>query len=466
MLVTSTGHAVERLCARGQAFEPGREFLQTRQIEVTIEGPTPRELLAPIVKRAIQETLWQGVTTVFVETFDDAICGAQPVVQLTLRLTAADLAAILADSERGTAEQSPALRATAQRATSNPPPPLERPAGTPEGAKRYDWLRVYFATTRQATGVTASSEAFGSTVDDRLSFGVVNVSIPSDHRYANLESPSLIRLEWDSRPDRHVMIAPTFSTLGAQAWKRELASEAVTFGKPGVLLFVHGYNSSFANAAQRAAQLAYDISFPGPTVVFSWPSDAELLSYVKDEEAARTSWRQLADVLDTLSTLGTGVPVYVVAHSMGTRVLVESLGYLFRQRPDADVAFRQIVLAAPDIGYRDFRDRWISDLRGTAPRFTMYASSHDIPVQVSAWLHGQQRLGNGGHGIAVLPNLDSIDASDVTREWFGLSHSYFGDTNTVMSDLFLLIHGGASPERRPRLEATQGANGQYYKFRP
>jgi esterase/lipase superfamily enzyme len=37
------------------------------------------------------------------------------------------------------------------------------------------------------------------------------------------------------------------------------------------LIFVHGYNMSFDNAARRAAQIAYDINFDGATFLFSWP---------------------------------------------------------------------------------------------------------------------------------------------------------------------------------------------------
>ncbi|WP_345944714.1 alpha/beta hydrolase [Variovorax sp. dw_954] len=126
----------------------------------------------------------------------------------------------------------------------------------------------------------------------------------------------------------------------------------------------------------------------------------------------------------------------------------------------------QIVLASPDVGEEEFRQRWIYELKSTtAPRYTLYASRQDLPVALSSWLHGERRLGAGGKDISVMPPMDSVDASGITKEWFGLSHSYFGDNSTVMNDLFVLIHHNAAPSKRPRLRRVQGSQGDYWEFR-
>lgn len=457
----------QRLCIRGKSFEPGREFLQTRQLLLHIDGPAAGDLLAMLAARAVREKIWPDLKPdqIYTAPFDDALCGNEPVAELRLRYKPDDLVAIEVERSRGPGEQ-PRLTAVARAAAGQPAPPKRPPPGTAADARRHDWLRVYFATTRQPTGATRADKAFGGQRSDNVHFGAVDVSIPSDHRYANLESPSLLRLEWDADPKRHVLLAPSVETLPAATWKAELARRAGAFDKGGVLLFVHGYNNTFAEAAQRAGQFAYDLAFPGPTVLFSWPSNGEFVAYTRDEERARTAWRQMADVLDQLSRLGPGVPVYVVAHSMGNRVLTQGLAELLRRRPGADRAFRQVVLASPDIGEEEFRQRWIYELNSAnPPRFTLYASQQDIPVAVSAWLHGEKRLGAGGPDITVLPPLDSIDASAITKEWFGLGHSYFGDNETVMSDLFLLIHRGLPPGQRPRLTKVKGSNGEYWEFK-
>lgn len=455
------------LCIQGKSFEAKREFLQTRQLKFRADGPPLGDLLLPMARRAVREKLWPELKPdeVQVSNFDAQLCGTEPTAELTVNFTQEELIFIKDELTRGPGEQT-RLSAVTKRSAVKTAPPKSAPAGTAAGARRHDWVRLHFVTTRQPTGTKTASDAFGKGRSDALTFGTVNISIPADHRWAKLESPSVMRLEWDADPKRHVKLAEEFQVLPEAAMKNELAQRAGAFDKPGVLLFVHGFNNSFAQAAQRAAQLAYDLAFPGPTVLFSWPSDGELFSYARDAQEALTAWRQMAEVLDHLTRLGPGVPVYVVAHSMGNRIVTQGLAELLRRRPGADRALRQVVLASPDVGEEEFRQRWIYELKSaSAPRYTLYASKQDLPVAVSAWLHGEPRLGSGGAGIAVLPGLDSIDASAITKEWFGLSHSYFGDNETVMSDLFLVIHQGLEPGKRPRLTRAKGSRGDYWEFR-
>jgi len=72
--------------------------------------------------------------------------------------------------------------------------------------------------------------------------------------------------------------------------------------KPGVLLFVHGYNVSFEDAARRTGQLAYDLGFEGPTVFFSWPSRGSVTAYTRRADRA-VGHPDLKSVLSDLAVL-------------------------------------------------------------------------------------------------------------------------------------------------------------------
>ena len=457
-----------RLCIRGESFEAGKEFLQTRQLKLTLNGPPAGEMLLSIASRAVREKIWPSLSSaqVVAQQFDDAVCGTEPVAEATISYGADDLAEIRNERGRGP-NDSPRTTAVVEKTQVRPAPAKQAPTGTTVGARRHEWLRLYFATTRNATGQSAPSKAFGSDRVDEVRLGSVEVSIPSDHRWANLESPSIKRLEWDIDPDRHVALGPEYRPMQAAQWKADLARAAGSLNAPGVLLFIHGYNNSFEAAAQRAAQLAYDLAFAGPTVLFSWPSDDTLKNYLRDEQQARNAYRQMAKVLDDLTQLtGRNRSVVVIAHSMGNRVFTEGLAELLRQRPGAESAFRRIVMASPDVSIEEFRQRWLIDLASPMQsQFTLYASNQDIPISLSARAHRDPRLGSGGPDIAVLPPMTSIDASKITREWFGLNHSYFADNETIMSDLFLLVHQGLVPNQRPRLRQVTGKNGIYWEFR-
>uniref|UniRef100_UPI001C452783 alpha/beta hydrolase n=1 Tax=Variovorax sp. dw_308 TaxID=2721546 RepID=UPI001C452783 len=336
-----------QLCIRGASFDPGREFLQTRQLKLQVDGPPPGDMLLSLAGRAVRQKLWPHLELdqVQVALFDDQLCGHEPTALLELTVNAEELANIGKESGRGPTEQ-PQLNAVAQRAAAQAAPPRQAPAGTPSSAQRHDWIQLYYATNRQPTGETQAAQAFGSVADSDIHFGAIQVSIPADHRMANLESPSLLRLEWRANPEHHVTLGETYRSMQIDEWRIELARQAGPFGNTGVLLFVHGYNNSFQEAAKRAGQLAYDLAFPGPVVLFSWPSDGDPLAYVRDEQKALTAWRQTARVLDELSRLAPNVKVNVVAHSMGNRVFTQGMSELLKLRPGADAAFAQIVLAS------------------------------------------------------------------------------------------------------------------------
>jgi esterase/lipase superfamily enzyme len=75
---------------------------------------------------------------------------------------------------------------------------------------------------------------------------------------------------------------------------------------------------------------------------------------------------------------------------------------------------------------------------------------------------GYRRLGQAGNEILVLPGMDTVDASRVKTDLLG--HSYFGDSDTVISDLFRLIRDRKKPAERGILQEVQSAAGPYWRF--
>jgi esterase/lipase superfamily enzyme len=241
----------------------------------------------------------------------------------------------------------------------------------------------------------------------------------------------------------------SFTELGVDRWRAEVAKRATALGNPGILVFIHGYNTGFADAALRAGQLAYDLKFGGATVLFSWPSRGSLLRYTADEEAAEWATPDMQDVLASLATLAPGTPIYVIAHSMGNRVFTRAFKELLVRDPGKGTAFKQVVLAAPDVDADVFRRELAPSILGHGPRVTLYASSNDRALADSRSIHGgYRRLGESGPDLVVLQNLDTIDASGVSTEMLG--HSYYGDSSTVMSDLIYVIRKSLPPQQRER----------------
>jgi esterase/lipase superfamily enzyme len=155
--------------------------------------------------------------------------------------------------------------------------------------------------------------------------------------------------------------------------------------------------------------------------------------------------------------------VYLIAHSMGNRVLTGAFKDLLTEDLTRRRAFREIVLTAPDIDADVFKKQLAPAILGRGPRVTLYASSQDVALAGSRKVHGYRRLGETGSELTVLPDMDTVDASNVKTDF--LAHSYFGDSRTVMADLFYLIRKRLKPDERFALEPVHSTGGDYWRFK-
>jgi esterase/lipase superfamily enzyme len=356
---------------------------------------------------------------------------------------------------RGTGSISPRTPSTESAASPSPAAAAGRLAerllpGTVEG---YTVVPIFFATDRMREG-----DRYGRKRGE-LEFGTAAVSIPADHRIGEMERPKWWKLELEADPAKHVTIL-RLDVLDRNAFTNELISSIEASSDPSILLFVHGYNVTFDEAARRTAQLSSDLGFQGIPMLFSWPSVGKLLSYTVDE--ANSEWAQphLQDVLALISTSVGAKSINIIAHSMGNRVLVHALRSL-PAMPDA--VFREIALAAPDVDAAVFRNL-AKEFARHAERVTLYASSGDRALRASKRVHGYARAGESGQEILVLSELiDTIDASAVDTSLLG--HSYYGDNRSILSDIFNLFKNRNPP---PRFGMTRReiASGPYWVFRP
>jgi esterase/lipase superfamily enzyme len=458
--VAAVAHAAEYdYCARGV----GDEFTKTTRVHLSIDGPEPGHLTSGIARELINRLVWKGrARESYVEPYHQALCEAAlgERNEIIVSLTKEELDRFAAELDRGPAEKSPTAQTLANRATAS----IDLPSVVIKGNVPYVTLRVFYATNRKGTGSSQPKEQFGSDRSETLSYGAVEVTIPKQHTMGEIETPSIFRLEFYEDPEKHITLQAV-RPLNEDAWRRELRARATAFNKPGVLLFIHGYNVSFDQAAIRTGQLAYDLGFEGAATFFSWPSQGETLHYNADQTAAEWSILDMQKVLAELGGLAPGTPVYVVAHSMGNRVLTRAFERLISEEPVKRRAYREIVLTAPDIDADIFRNQIAPKILGVGPRVTLYASSSDRALLIARSINaGYRRLGEAGNDIPVIRPMDTVDASSVKTDF--LTHSYFGDSSTLMSDLFYLIRKGLNPGDRFGLERMLTSSGaEYWRFK-
>jgi esterase/lipase superfamily enzyme len=296
-----------------------------------------------------------------------------------------------------------------------------------------------------------------------LSFGVTSIGIPPGHLIGRHEEPSLLKFEWSPDEHKHIKVLDVL-TLKREEFARRLrrAIEASQGGK--LMIFVHGYNEEFPEAARTVAQFAYDLNFDGPVVLFSWPSQGSLTGYTVDETNAE--WAQ-ADFVTLMTELLEKLPVqniYLVGHSMGNRIIGRAMAALASDRLESDMLlFREIIMIAPDIDAEVFRKDMAPRLARTGIHVTLYASSNDRALMASKAFHGYPRAGESGAGLVIVDGVETVDASGISGGLLG--HSYFAEDRRIMEDIFALLQTGQRADRRFGLEAVDSVQGRFWTFR-
>jgi esterase/lipase superfamily enzyme len=334
--------------------------------------------------------------------------------------------------------------------------------GTQDEKPKYEIVEVFFATDRGGTGASKPSDVFGKSrsILGILSFGICAVSIPRTHRVGVLEAISFWKLEAHPNPDKHVVLLRVEQQDSSEFY-RSVKNKVFGTASREALVFVHGYNVTFEDAARRTAQLAYDLQFEGAPIFYSWPSQGELPSYTVDETNAEWSEPHLARFLQELAQQVGARTVHLIAHSMGNRVLSNALRTVATEGRLRLPAFRHIVLTAPDID-ADVMRHLASYITKTAERTTLYMCGGDKALVASRQFHGNPRAGDS---VLIMAGVDTIDASAVDTSFLG--HSYFGDSRPVLADLFCLLKQDLPPAYRFGMSAvTKSTEGTYYVFRP
>ena len=334
---------------------------------------------------------------------------------------------------------------------------------------------ILFATNRARTGHNVPDKYFGDDESkdkptDRLTLGRALVRVPPNHVKGHLEQPSWWQRQREKlsfglytahNPTIHFSFAYPIEELTDDDFESELRQSLVESKSRSALLYVHGLANSFADAAFRTAQLAFDLQAEGFDVVplmFSWPSDTNysdfisFSNYTSAKDHVRSAAQRLAAFLDmVVATTGVGV-VHLIGHSMGAEVLATALDQMGKANlvvtgPNGShrPKFNQVVLAAPDIRASDFSSVILPAIE-SGHRVTNYASSNDKALRLSKQANAGPRAGDTDEGLMEVSGIETIDASTVNSEFSG--HSFFAESVPMIRDLKELLSIGARPEAR------------------
>jgi esterase/lipase superfamily enzyme len=297
--------------------------------------------------------------------------------------------------------------------------------------------------------------AYGVDYQPKVELGICEVSMPPGHRPGMLEGPSIFTLKVTEDVNKHVVLTDVAQLSNDQFYD----SLHRTLDKSGknILVFVHGYNVSFDDAARRTAQMAVDLQFPGAPVFYSWPSQANWYGYATDKENIQRSVAQIKSFLLELAQRSGADTINLVAHSMGNVGLTQAL----KEIETATPLFNQVVLAAPDIDAEVFKSAIAPSIVTKARHVTLYTSQTDLALIASRYFNHGTRLGDSAGGVVLYPGIDTIDATDVDSSLLG--HSYYGSNVTVLSDLGRVLENQPIASRQ-YLRTVIDASQPYWAF--
>lgn len=311
---------------------------------------------------------------------------------------------------------------------------------------------------------------YGIERSDHLKLGSCTVTIPAGHCQGVTETPGPL-----VRPSKakHVTLADITEPFRTE--QDFMAALRMRVNPPGgsrkpILLYIHGFSTTFEDAAIITGQIAHDIGFDGVPIVYSWPTRGSLLSYLVDSVNAEWSTGFLIGFLDRLVEESNAERIHLIAFSMGNRILTNGIKNYLAQRALRDCEtvgtnsasvrhagephpppFGQVILAAADMDARIFERDHAPYLARAADRVTIYVSAADWALGGAQRLHNYSRLGQ-----RPLPNvdlrllvdrIDVVDVTEVDRDFFG--HFYSSQSPEVLRDMQRVLSGYAaeSPHR-------------------
>lgn len=326
-------------------------------------------------------------------------------------------------------------------------------------------INIMYLTDRQDTGKERLDFRFAnrrqnpSAVTD-LHYGLVQVTVPVAQNEGNFIQN--IAAFFGYGPSK---IIRAIRPLSKEDFGKRIRNLQSNMPNPRILLFVHGFNSSFSFAARRFAEFASRIGFKGIPLMFSWPSSNKWQSYVADYDQAKQSCPRLTYGLDVVHQYMPNAQIEALVHSMGAVLLFENLTAGSGGRCEATkTTFSNIVLAAPDIKTAIFSEHF-ELFRKKARQVTLYASSKDTAMYLSSDVvrpETEMRLGEGGTNLTVLQNMHSLDASGIEQGYFNpfrytlggdpAGHAYVFVNDTVVQDVMELLMLNKQPDNRSCLD--------------
>jgi len=358
-------------------------------------------------------------------------------------------------------------------------------------------MKLFYATDREPRDNEDGSFGYGSGRSASLAFGTALVDIDGNPSWEEFTALSLESNRKDelkvhmgaitetnrlpptphpaSYVDGKIVFSAERTTEAREIEARMNARIAQTLAespRKEVVIYIHGYNNGFIDAALDLAEIWHFLGRKHMPVLYTWPAGHEGISglrgYNYDRESGEFTIYHLKQFLKSLGRMDEIEKIHIIAHSRGTDVLTTALREVFLEiraegkHPHEELRIANVILAAPDLDYEVALQRLVAEhVESGVEQATIYTSPADKAIKISEWLYGSvARIGHLDSGIvkselnekqmASIKDNSSIQFVEFIGKGDSVGHGYFSSSTAVSSDLITLINTGAkagSPER-------------------
>ncbi|MBD9626538.1 alpha/beta hydrolase [Ensifer sp. ENS06] len=378
-----------------------------------------------------------------------------------------------------------------QPITTSPAPQSSQAARTPQALGAPDLLYI---TNREPTVASGNRLSYGAKRAIFLSFGSVSI-LPKGNSSAGKSEFRVDAVSETGRfPATPYGVVTTASGLrrtpeavaaheqAVASLQVEIARRLATAGRKEVVVFVHGYNNSFDDAALATDEICRSLQNQFVCIILTWPAGGtggSFFGYNIDRESSEFAVADFKKAVRAIAETKGVERLHLLAHSRGTDVLASVMqqlaieAYVSRSSLWQRYKIANAVFFAPDIDLDVASSKlfaWVSDpdlafgsksIPSTLPsqgslHLTVYSSPRDEALKASTIISGSV-LRLGQLAVGNLPRGRNEAASKWEGSHMGglvdfvefsggggfIGHSYFLSDATIKTDLVALIRDRA-----------------------
>jgi esterase/lipase superfamily enzyme len=245
-----------------------------------------------------------------------------------------------------------------------------------------------------------------------------------------------------------------------EQFEAELQRRLALSPKREILMFVHGFNNQFEDAAETLAEMWHFLGREHVPVLYTWPAGrGGMRGYTYDRESGEFTIFHLKNTIQHLAESAGVEKIHLLAHSRGTDVLTSALRELLLASRAAGndnletYRIENVTLAAPDLDVDVTLQRLAAEfLSDEVGEVTIYTSQGDRAISAAqALFSSRERMGRLGlddvatDRLKDLDNVEGLSFVDLQEKADRTGHGYFHSSPEASSDLIMTIRYGMRP---------------------